>query len=111
LHLKSIKRAIFSIAIVLSLASANRLDVRLDNNQNNNKTMSSNQFSRLVKATQPNQVAAQFGTPDEMVAVKTSTGSVEGMVWIYRDMVAKKHRLHDARFLIINGEMKYIFLS
>ena len=111
MHLKSIKRTIFSIAIVLSLASADRLDMRLDNHQSNNKTMSSNQFNTRVKATQPNQIAAQFGTPDEMVAVKTSAGSVEGMVWIYRDMVAKKQRLHDARFLIINGEMKYIFLS
>lgn len=111
MHLKSIKRTIFSIAIVLSLASANQFGMPLDDNQSHNKTMSSNEFSTRVKATQPNQVAVQFGTPDEMVAVKTSAGSVEGMVWIYRDMVAKKQRLHDARFLIINGEMKYIFLS
>jgi hypothetical protein len=73
--------------------------------------MSSTQFNKLVKQTKPNQVAANFGNPDEMITLKNAAGQAEGVVWVYHKAVLAQKSLHDARFVLINGEFKYVTLS
>ena len=73
--------------------------------------MSSTQFYDLVKQTQPNQVASNFGKPDETITLKNAIGQAEGVVWVYHKAVFAQNSLHDARFVLINGEMKYVTLS
>ena len=73
--------------------------------------MSSSQFYDLVKQTKPNQVASNFGKPDEMLLLKNNTGNTEGVVWVYHNAVFAQKILHDARFVLINGQMKYVTLS
>ena len=75
------------------------------------KTMSSTQFYDLLKQTKPNQVATNFGNPDEMITLKSAAGEVKGVVWVYHNAVFAEKSLHDARFVLINGEMKYVTLS
>jgi hypothetical protein len=73
--------------------------------------MSSTEFYELVKQTKPNQVATNFGNPDEMITLKNAAGQAEGVVWVYHKAVLAQKSLHDARFVLINGEMKYVTLS
>jgi hypothetical protein len=75
------------------------------------KTMTSTQFYDLVKQTKPNQVASNFGKPDEMIVLKNNNGNAEGVVWVYHKAVFAQKSLHDARFVLIDGEMKYVTLS
>ena len=75
------------------------------------KTMSPTQFYELVKQTQPNQVATNFGKPDEMITLKSANGDAKGIVWVYHKIVVAQKTLRDARFVLINGEMKYVTLS
>ena len=78
---------------------------------NSNKAMSPTQFYDLVKQTKPNQVATNFGKPDEMITLKSATGEAKGVVWVYHNVVVAQKTLRDARFVLINGEMKYVTLS
>lgn len=73
--------------------------------------MSSSQFYDLVKQTKPNQVAINFGKPDEMLMLKNNTGNAAAVVWVYHNAVFAQKSLHDARFVLINGQMKYVTLS
>jgi hypothetical protein len=73
--------------------------------------ISSTEFYDLVKQTKPNQVATNFGNPDEMITLKNAAGQAEGVVWVYHKAVLAQKSLHDARFVLINGEMKYVTLS
>lgn len=75
------------------------------------KTMSPTQFYELVKQTKPNQVATNFGKPDEMITLKSANGDAKGIVWVYHKIVVAQKTLRDARFVLINGEMKYVMLS
>ncbi|MBC7755948.1 MAG: hypothetical protein H7Z20_04740 [Bdellovibrio sp.] len=75
------------------------------------KVMSPTQFYDLVKQTKPNQVASNFGKPDEMITLKSAAGEAKGVVWVYHNVVVAQKSLRDARFVLINGEMKYVTLS
>ena len=75
------------------------------------KAMTSTQFYDLLKQTKPNQVATNFGNPDEMITLKSAAGEAAGIVWVYHNAVLDQKNLHDARFVLINGEMKYVTLS
>ena len=75
------------------------------------KAMSPTQFYELVKQTKPNQVASNFGKPDEMITLKSAAGEAKGVVWVYHKAVIAQKSLQDARFVLINGEMKYVTLS
>ncbi len=75
------------------------------------KVMSPIKFHDIVEKTLPNQVASNFGKPDEIIMMKNATGDVAGVMWVYRDAVLKAHGMMDASFMIINGQMKYVTLS
>lgn len=75
------------------------------------KVMSSIKFYDMVERTQPNQVATNFGKPDEIVTMKNAAGDVAGVVWIYHDAVLKYHGMMDASFVLVNGQMKYVTLT
>lgn len=82
-----------------------------DSGLNDGKVISSIKFFDIVEKTQPNQVASNFGKPDEIVVMKNKSGAVAGVVWVYRDAVLKQHGMMDARFTLVNGQMKYVSLS
>ena len=75
------------------------------------KTMPATQFYDLVKKTKPNQVATNFGNPDEMITLKSVAGEAKGIVWVYHSAVLTQKSLRDTRFVLINGETKYVTLS
>lgn len=56
-------------------------------------------------------MATNFGKPDEMITLKSATGEAKGVVWVYHKVVVTQKSLRDARFVLINGEMKYVTLS
>ena len=75
------------------------------------KQCASTQLYDLLKQTKPNQVATNFGNPDEMTTLKSAAGEAAGVVWVYHNAVWGQKSLHNARFVFINGEMKYVTLS
>ena len=75
------------------------------------KVMSAIKFHDILENTQPNQVATNFGKPDEIILMKNAAGDVAGAVWVYRDVILKQHGLTDASFVLINGQMQYVTLS
>lgn len=75
------------------------------------KVMSQVRFYDTVEKTKPNEVAAHFGKPDEVIVMKKPSGSPAGVVWVYRDAVLKTHGMMDASFVLVDGEMKYVSLS
>jgi hypothetical protein len=80
-------------------------------NATNGKIMSSSEFYQVLANTKPNQVAVNFGFPDQMQTLKNTAGQTEGVVWIYRDAVKNASKMQDAHFMIIDGEMKYVTLT
>ena len=64
-----------------------------------------------AEKTKPNQVATNFGSPAEMITLKSAAGEANGVVWVYHNAVLTQKSLRDARFVLINGEMKYVTLS
>ena len=109
-------KSAFLGALVLGSLAFSSLKANVDNNVINKTArqkniMSSSQFYDLVKQTKPNQVASNFGKPDEMIVLKNNNGNVEGVVWVYHKAVFAQKSLHDARFVLINGDMKYVTLS
>ena len=75
------------------------------------KIVSATQLYDLVKKTKPNQVATNLGNPDEMITLKSAVSEAKGVVWVYHNAVLTQKSLRDARFVLINGEMKYVTLS
>ena len=75
------------------------------------KAMTTTQFYDLVKQTKPNQLATNFGKPDEIITLKSAAGEAKGVVWVYHNVVLAQKSLRDARFVLINGELKYVSLS
>jgi len=75
------------------------------------KAMTATQFYDLVKQTKPNQLATNFGKPDEIITLKGAAGEAKGVVWVYHNVVLAQKSLRDARFVLINGELKYVTLS
>jgi hypothetical protein len=112
--LELLKSAFLGSLVVGSLAVGSlkaSTDGINSNTTDHKNIMSSTQFYDLVKQTEPNQVASNFGKPDEMITLKNATGQAEGVVWVYHKAVLAQKSLHDARFVLINGEMKYVTLS
>jgi hypothetical protein len=112
--LELLKSAFLGSLVVGSLAvgSLKASADGINNNAASHKNiMSATQFNDLVKQTKPNQVATNFGNPDEMITLKNAAGQAEGVVWVYHKAVLAQKSLHDARFVLINGEMKYVTLS
>ncbi len=97
-----------SLAVGSLKANADGINNKVASHKN---IMSATQFNALVKLTKPNQVATNFGNPDEMITLKNAAGQAEGVVWVYRNAVLTQKNLHDARFVLINGKMKYVTLS
>ena len=114
MKLELLKSAFLGSLVLGSLAFGS-LKVNVDNviNKTASKknSMSSSQFYDLVKQTKPNQVASNFGKPDEIIVLKNNNGNAEGVVWVYYKAVFAQKSLHDARFVLINGDMKYVTLS
>ena len=115
MKLELLKSAFLGSLVLGSLAFSS-LKANADNNVINKTAsqkniMSSSQFYDLVKQTKPNQLASNFGKPDEMTVLKNNNGNAEGVVWVYHNAVFAQKSLHDARFVLINGDMKYVTLS
>lgn len=114
MKLELLKSAFLGSLVLGSLAASSLKAGISDNSKSmiaHKNIMSSSQFYDLVKQTKPNQVASNFGKPDEMLILKNNNGNPEGVVWVYHNAVFAQKSLHDARFVLINGEMKYVTLS
>ena len=115
MKLELLKSAFLGSLVIASL-TVGALNANTNNankiNVVKHKTMSSTQFYALLKQTKPNQVATNFGSPDEMITLKSAAGEAAGVVWVYHNaVILGQKNLHDARFVLINGEMKYVTLS
>ena len=108
-------KSVFLGSLVIASLTVGALNTNTNNvnkvNVVKHKAMTSTQFYDLLKQTKPNQVATNFGNPDEMITLKSAAGEATGIVWVYHDAVLDQKSLHDARFVLINGEMKYVTLS
>ena len=79
---------------------------------NNGKAISTEKFQQILNNTQPTQLPVNFGFPDEIQTLKSVSGNVEGVVWIYRDAIVKQNgKQQDVRFVLVDGVMKYFTLS
>jgi hypothetical protein len=114
-NIKTITKFVFGTFMVASLGFSamhgHAAGFNKNNNINDGKVYSSIKFYDLVEHTKPSEVAKNFGTPDEVLILKAPEGEMAGVVWIYRDAVLKQHGMQDARFVLINGELKYVTLS
>lgn len=108
-------KSVFLGSLVLSALTVGTLNVNADafnkNIHHHNKVMSSTEFYDLVKYTKPDQVATNFGKPDEMLTLKNASGEAEGVIWVYHKAVLAEKNIHDARFVLVDGEMKYVTLT
>jgi len=77
----------------------------------NAKTMSSEKFYDILEKTKPNQLATNFGIPDNIVSIRNAAGVVTGVMWVYHDAVIKGETKMNANFMIVNGEFIYVSLS
>jgi hypothetical protein len=114
LKLELLKSAFLGCLVLGSLAAGSLQANSADSSKHAtapHKILSDAQFYEVVKQTKPNQVAANFGNPDEMITLKNAAGQAEGVVWVYHQAVFAQKSLHDARFVLINGELKYVTLS
>jgi len=80
-------------------------------NVGNTKSMSSEQFYETLGKTKPNQVATNFGIPDNIVSIRNAAGAVTGVMWVYHNAVVKGDAKMNANFMIVNGEFIYVSLS
>ena len=55
-----------------------------DNSNKNGKVMSATQFYQVLASTKSDQLAANFGFPDQIQTLKNTAGETEGVVWVYR---------------------------
>lgn len=113
-NIKTITKLVFGVFMVASLglsAMHGHAAGFNKNGQADGKVYSPVKFYDVVEHTKPNEVAKNFGAPDEVLILKAPKGEMAGVVWIYRDAVLKQHGMQDARFVLINGEMKYVTLS
>ena len=78
---------------------------------NHGKTISSAKFYDMLAKTKLDHLGYNFGKPDEIYALKDTSGARVGSVWVYHDAVQKDNSLQDARFVIIKDELQYATLS
>jgi hypothetical protein len=81
------------------------------NVNNNGKVVSANQFYDMLDQTKPNEIAVKFGMPDTISTLKDAKGTQAGVVWTYKNAVAKDSEELDANFVFVAGEFKYVTLS
>jgi hypothetical protein len=96
--------------LLASTLPANAAGFNKDKN-NNGTTMSSTKFYEVLAKTKMDQLGHNFGMPDEIQALKDTSGNRVGLVWVYHDAVKKENSMQDAHFVIINGELQYATLS
>jgi hypothetical protein len=77
----------------------------------NNQTMPMAAFKEFLKITSDNRVAKTFGFPDEIISAKDANDKLQGVVWVYKDLVASDKGALDARFLIVNGNVQMYSLA
>jgi hypothetical protein len=77
----------------------------------NTKSMSSEKFYETLGKTKPNQVATNFGIPDNIVSIRNAAGAVTGVMWVYHGAVTKGEAKMNANFMIVDGEFIYVSLS
>lgn len=107
---KLIKSMLVGGLVAVSLqANATGFNKTMQNTEG--KVMASNQFYDVLATTKSEQVATKFGFPDQILTLKTPSGEVDGVVWVYKNAVQKADGIKDARFVFIQGEMKYVALS
>lgn len=108
-------KSIFLGSLVAGALAFGNFGVNAANNNHTaqvaNKSMSSAEFYQVVATTKTKQLAANFGFPDQFKSLKNAKGEVEGVVWVYRDIVEKNNEKQDALFVLVNGELKYVTLS
>jgi len=75
------------------------------------KVMSEIKFQDILQRTSPSHLASNFGKPDEIVMMKNAAGDIAGVIWVYHDAVLKTHGMMDARFVLVDGQMRYVTLS
>lgn len=76
------------------------------------KAVSKEQLYKTLKNLPTEQIAKNFGFPDEMLVLRKPDGEMSGVVWVYREAVIEKQGdLADARFALINGKLEYVALS
>jgi hypothetical protein len=78
---------------------------------NDGKVVSANQFYEMLDNTKPTEVAVKFGMPDTITTLKDSAGAKAGVVWTYKNAVAKENAQLDANFVFVAGKFKYVTLS
>ena len=77
----------------------------------NNQTIPATAFKEFLKITSDNRVAKTFGFPDEIISAKDANDELQGMVWVYKDLVASEKGTLDARFLIVDGNVQMYSLA
>ena len=75
------------------------------------KVMTSDQFYNKFANSKTEQVATNFGFPDQILTLKDAKGQTEGVVWVYKGAVQKADGLKDARIVFLQGQKKYAVLS
>lgn len=78
---------------------------------NAGKSVSSTQFYEVLSKTKLDHLGYNFGIPDEIQALKDTTGARVGSVWVYHNAVQKEDSMQDAHFVIVDGELQYATLS
>jgi hypothetical protein len=112
---QKITKNLFLGGLVVAGLALGSFEAKADNvNQqsaNSAKMMSSEKFYSILEKTKPNQLATNFGTPDNIVSLRNAKGAVTGVVWVYHDAVLKGQAKMNANFMVVNGEFVYVSLS
>lgn len=75
------------------------------------KVMSDKQFETIIADTKSEDIAKNFGFPDQILSLNNPNGDLQGVVWVYKGAVEKADGLKDARIVFIKGKMQYFALS
>lgn len=78
---------------------------------NHGNVLSTGKFYNQLEKTKPTNIAKTFGMPDEIRTLKSTHGDTIGVVWVYRDAVAKEQNTMDANFVLVAGDFKYVTLA
>lgn len=97
---------LIAVSTQVNATGFNKTDINSAGN-----VMQGKQFDEAIANTKAEEVATKFGFPDQILTLKTPQGEIEGVVWVYKSAVQKADGIKDARFVFIQGEMKYVALS
>ena len=82
-----------------------------EGNNNNGIAVSADKFYQVLAKTNIDHLGYNFGAPDEIQALKDTTGAQVGYVWVYHNAVQNEESKQDAHFVIIDGILQYATLS